>query len=199
MPILDLDRFSAGDAIATHCTSWKGRLVQVLSGYLDHLSILAHHPTTGRLCVYEAEFGEASCLVTHKKRAGFRCRPLETWIRANQSGGCEVWHIPLATPLPAYGQRALAKYLARWCRDKIPYDLGGAIRARTFGGRWATRWLIPCKQDASTLFCAEAVAVAWQELKLITIPNTAAYGPSGLVALALKQGAVLRPRLVEAA
>ena len=205
MPLLGETGLQSGDALLTHCPSWKGRLVQLLAwDRFDHIAVLAPHPESGLPCVYEADHAAANCLVTHTKRAGFRCRPLKEWLEDTRAGGCEVWHVPLVKSdsilekhLGLTTGERLTNLLERWCHCRIPYDLEGAFRARTLGGRWATRWLVPCKEDQSALFCSEAVAQAWRALGLIQVKNTAAYSPGGLVRLAKSQGVCLKPRRVE--
>ena len=179
-----LTGLGAGDALLTHCHTPCGRLIQWLSGYWDHIVILAPHPKSGRLCVYEAAIRERNCLVRHRRIVGFRCRPLKGWIKEQQAAGCEVWHQWWRGPLI---DLELGRNLASWCGT--PYDPVGAFHARSIF--WPS-WAIPPKEDASSLFCSESVAIAWNSLGL-KIGNTAAYSPTALANLAVRAGFAKKP------
>ena len=184
MRFLDLTTFAPGDLLPTHSPSCAGRAVQVCGwSWFDHLALVAPHPITGDLCVYEAFHRPMWDAITHEFRAGVHASLLHDWLRYQRTSKAKVYRSPLAEPLDEERPAILGETAAQFCRRRIPYDLLGAWLARSLGGRWATRWIVPSREDTGKLYCVEYVGIVDRMCGIVDVENASAWSPSGYVAL----------------
>ena len=111
----------------------------------------------GTLTVYEADYHSNS----------LRAVPLDKWLIINNSLRCRVYISSVVMPFNNKEATIAWAILNNWIG--VPYDYTGAIRARRWGARWLTRWVLPNKEDDSTLLCNEAVGIHDRRMKRIII------------------------------
>jgi hypothetical protein len=136
----------------------------------SHLALIARHPSSGRLLLWEATGGPAlPDLVTHEIRPGVNLYDLEEWIRhyaedtAIRRLRIQRSEVMVAALLSFYEEVRGRPY------EHNVMELLRAGRTGLLGNR---------KSDLSSIFCSELVAEAYQRMGLLpTTPPSNKYTP----------------------
>ena len=181
-----------GDILEFVTPDCLGRVIQFyVRGRSQHVGLVAKrigylrkfgntqktsHPGDNRLVVWESTMSlPMPCLFAGKRVKGVGVRLLDKRIEYTLKQRGRVWVHPLVVPLTDEESRELA--WACYRTRGTPYDWWGAFQARTLGGRWLTRTIVPSVEDAGKLFCCEADAFWLRAVGRFERDNAGAFNP----------------------
>ena len=156
---------------------------------LSHAALIAPHPTTDELVLYESTtLYDGPCLVQGKKVAGVQAHDVEK--RAADYDG-KVWLYSLAAPLTPEEYAGLRDAATSYLGTR--YDRSGAFQARQAGFGWLERLCIRRPEDLSSLFCSEFVAACLKSIGRFEVENVSIFNPNRLGRELLSREIVTKP------
>lgn len=151
---------------------------------LSHIAIVGpYDPRYGVNLVYEStSFGRPACARQRKKVSGFQAHPLSEIVTPDTSRA--YWY-PLRAPLLNDEIVELERHLSLYLGSS--YDFVGAGKS----GGGCLKWLVNVlfgREDTTTLFCSEIVALILARLNRFHTRNASGYNPNSLIRRLRLQG-----------
>jgi hypothetical protein len=147
---------------------------------LSHVGVLARKNKRSKWLVFEAnEDVPWQCAVTHKKHDGVQAHSLDLLLERYPG---KMWYYSLADvtfECPSVLSDELSLYTTLCNELGTPYDWMGAKRAGGFFHS-AIHALLH-KQDTSSLFCSELVAMILNEYGILDTDNVSKWSPNRLM------------------
>lgn len=192
-PVLGRLKIHPGDIIGTSGRGFVSDFINVGSMGLprfglSHIAIVGpYDPRFGSHLVYEStSFGRPACARRGKVVSGFQAHPL--WDIVTDDTARAYW-FPLRAPLQEDEIRYLDRLLSEYLGSR--YDFIGAGKS----GGGCLKWLVNSlfgRENTTTLFCSEIVALVLARLNRFRTRNASGYNPNSLKRRLRLQGIVER-------
>jgi hypothetical protein len=181
-----------GDIIGFSGHYWNSDLIN-LATYgcprwsISHVGLLARKNPRSKWLVFEAnEEVPWQCAVTHRKHDGVQAHSLDLLLDRYKG---KMWLYGLqgeAVSKLDLGQQWLSLYDSLCNELGTPYDWRGAKRAG--GHLWSWVHSLFCKEDTSSLFCSELVAMVLSEFGIFNTGNASKWSPNKLMRTLVRKG-----------
>lgn len=188
---MEMNELKDGDIVGFSGSCWHSDLINIVTyGFprysLSHVGLLARKNDRSKWLVFESnEDVPYPCAITHRKHDGVQAHALDLLLERYPG---KIWLYPkVGAPLhwadhrwnSTGGAFGLRLYDALVQELGTPYDWMGAKRAG--GIIHSTLNALFHKQDTSSLFCSELVAMILNECGLLDTDNVSKWSPNRLM------------------